>query len=87
MQLIFLDILKQISGYSDVRSVRSWLAGMKLTLVHIGKNYAVDRAAFEKCLARQSRIIAKKEGYTPQHKTEKDFLEEIDRLLSSDTEL
>ncbi len=83
MQLVFLDTLKNISGYADIRSVRTWLAGMQIPLLRIGKNYAVDAVLFEKRISERYRLTQQKTGYKPKQETEKAFLTEVDHLLSS----
>lgn len=82
MSLLFLDALKEMSGYKTRRGVQSWLARMNLRLVRIGKNFAVEREAFEREFSKQHKIIIKQKGYTPTQKTEQAFLAEVDRLLS-----
>ena len=53
MHFIFIEELKTLSGYSDKRAIRRWLAGMNLRLLKIGKRYCVDKEAFEKALEQQ----------------------------------
>lgn len=87
MSLLFLDTLKAISGYSDVRSIRKWLHGMNLILVRVGRNYATDEAALGTAISRKQRITKKPTTYHPVHETEKSFLSEVELLLSEKTEL
>ena len=87
MPLLFLDTLKEISGYSDVRSIRKWVQGMHLTLVRVGKNYATDKIALEAALAKQQRITRRQITYRPIHQTEKSFLADLELLLSENSEL
>lgn len=87
MELLFLDTLKDISGYSDVRSIRKWLHGLHLILVRVGKNYATDKAALEAVLEKQQGITTRQMTYQPIHETEKSFLAELELLLSENHEV
>lgn len=85
MLLIYLDTLKQISGYTDRRSVQAWLAKeLHLPLLRIGKNYGVDKAAFESRMEKKYRLAKGQRKYKPTQEAEKEFLDEVDRLLSKD---
>lgn len=81
MNLIFLDELFKLSGYRKRESVESWLVGMKLRLVRVGRNYAVDRELFEKAFEKQYKIKRKAKGYEPIHTAEKKFLNDLTDLL------
>lgn len=81
MNLIFLDELFKLSGYRKRESVESWLASMKLRLVRVGKNYAVDKELFEKAFEKQYKIKRKPKEYEPTHESEKKFLNDLTDLL------
>lgn len=83
MQLIFLDTLKEISGYHDIRSVRTWLANeFNIQLMKIGRRYAVDKNLFEKKLMKKYRITKQHYDYKPKSEVEKEFLSDLTHGLS-----
>lgn len=84
MQLIFLDQLFTISGYRKRHSVQTWLAGLGVPLLKIGRLYAVDETVFERQFSKRYKITKQKNKYVPTEETEKTFLAGLDRLLSTE---
>lgn len=82
MQIISLDTLKSISGYTDTRSVRTWLSGLGVPLLKIGKQHCADNEMFEKAMEKKYRITKRRNGYQPKQQTEIDFLSDLTRCLS-----
>lgn len=82
MHFIFIEELKSLSGYTDIRSIRRWLAGMNVRLIKMGKRYCVDQEAFEKALEQKFRPAKQQATYHPKYQTEIEFLTDLESYLS-----
>ncbi|MBI4930856.1 MAG: hypothetical protein HY841_08855 [Bacteroidetes bacterium] len=88
MEIIGTNKLKEISGYSDLRSIRKWVEELGAELHHIGKNYFVNKAEFESAVnnrySRNKNVITKqvKQCYTPKSDCEKEFLADLTQTIT-----
>ena len=87
MEYISIDEVRSLSGYSDLRSIRKWLAELHVELLRIGKNYCVSKSDFEAAINNKYRnkntnTQQVKPKYTPKSKCEKEFLADLTSTLT-----
>ena len=82
MQLLFFSDIKALTGYTDNRSVKTFLCELRVPVLKIGRNNAVDKGLFEARLEMRYKVHRRTQTYTPKEKTAIAFAEELHHLLS-----
>ena len=87
MQLIFLDTLKEISGYSDLRSIRKWMEDeLGICLLKVGKNWCAFKEDFEKAFAEKyqssNNTTKSQQNYKPRGEHEKRLLKDLQKYTT-----
>lgn len=81
MQLIYIDTLKNISGYKTTESVRRWLTGLRVPCFKVGRQYAVDQEVFDRKFSKKYKIGSRTSEYRPGLQAEVEFFSELQELL------
>lgn len=84
MHLLFFSDIKVITGYTDNRSVKSFLQTLRVPVLKIGRNNAVDKAVFEAQMEKRYKLQKRTKTYIPKEKTAIAFQAELHDLLSKE---
>lgn len=84
MDFLLFTQIKTLTGYTDNRSVKAFLQTVRVPVLRIGRNNAVDRAVFEARMEKRYRLNQRTHIYFPKTKTAIAFREEVSRLLSKE---
>ncbi|MCU0435364.1 MAG: hypothetical protein MUC87_18045 [Bacteroidia bacterium] len=84
MQLLFFSDIKTLTGYTDNRSVKTFLGELRVPVLRIGRNNAVDKAVFEAQMEKRYRVQQRSKTYIPKEKTAIAFATELHDLLSKE---
>lgn len=84
MLLLFFSDIKVLTGYSDNRSVKTFLSELRVPVLKIGRNNAVEKELFETCMEKRYKLQQRTQTYIPKEKTAIAFAEELHRLLSKE---
>lgn len=82
MEFLFFADIKQLTGYTDNRSIKAFLNELRVPVLRIGRRAAVDKALFESRVEKKYQFGKTRNTYRPTQETEKEFLNEVDHLLS-----
>lgn len=78
------NILRKISSYSDLRSIRRWVNSLGLNLIKVGKTWCVLKEELDQALANKYNVkkeVKQREKYNPTGKHEKAFYMELTEMI------
>jgi hypothetical protein len=84
MEFLFFSDIKTLTGYTDNRSVKTFLSELRVPVLKIGRNNAVDKAVFEAQMEKRYRVQQRSKTYIPKGKTAIAFATELSHLLSKE---
>ena len=84
MQLLFFSDIKILTGYTDNRSVKAFLQILRVPVLKIGRNNAVDKVLFDAQIEKRFTLQQRSKTYIPKGKTAIAFAAELHDLLSKE---